>query len=72
MNLILSTCGTSILTNNGNDNLRKLLNQYANVKNSNDILSTDKNNIVKHINECKKTFTNSSFEDAKRSSAELN
>jgi hypothetical protein len=37
MNLILSTCGTSILTNHLDDGLRKLINEHTNAKKPEDI-----------------------------------
>ncbi|MDR2081231.1 MAG: putative CRISPR-associated protein [Campylobacteraceae bacterium] len=73
MNLILSTCGTSILTNKADDVLRPLFIKYANVKSADDIsLSKERNCICAHINERKKEFAGYSHEEAKKNSAEIN
>ncbi|MDR2341795.1 MAG: putative CRISPR-associated protein [Campylobacteraceae bacterium] len=72
-NLIFSTCGTSILTNNADDVLRPLFIQHANVKNAADIsLSEERGYICAHIEERKKRFVNYSYQEAKKYSAEIN
>lgn len=74
MNLILSTCGTSILTSNlnGNDDFRKLLVRRANAKNDGDIPISERGLIREHIENRKRNFVEYDNEDAKRGSAELN
>jgi putative CRISPR-associated protein (TIGR02619 family) len=71
-NLILSTCGTSILTNDADEELRKLLNIHANVKSANDVPPLERDRIHAHIENRKTKFVEHSHEKAKRDSAELN
>jgi putative CRISPR-associated protein (TIGR02619 family) len=71
-NLILSTCGTSILTNDADEELRKLLNKHANLKSANDVLLSECDRIREHIENRKTKFVEYSYEEAKRDSAELN
>jgi putative CRISPR-associated protein (TIGR02619 family) len=72
VNLMLSSCGTSILTNDVDEDLRKLLNRHANVKSSNDVPSLERERIREHIENREKKFAGISLEDVKRDSAELN
>ncbi|MDR2790283.1 MAG: putative CRISPR-associated protein [Campylobacteraceae bacterium] len=72
MKLMLSTCGTSILTNNANELLRPLFVKYANIKNADDILPSEKRDCCAHIEERKKKFAEYSHEEAKKYSAEIN
>ena len=72
MNTIISTCGTSTLTNQVPDDLRKLLSSYANCKNSHEVPPQDRNCIEKHINERATSIVACSIREAKKTSAELN
>ncbi|MDR2151411.1 MAG: putative CRISPR-associated protein [Helicobacteraceae bacterium] len=72
MNIILSTCGTSVLTNNASEDLRKPLTKYANEKTGDRVPSAERDRIGEHIDNCKKAFAAYSVEEAKRKSAELN
>ncbi|MEM5832218.1 MAG: hypothetical protein QXT38_02825, partial [Candidatus Aenigmatarchaeota archaeon] len=49
MKLIVSTCGTSILTNNTTQEIRDLLNKYTNSTNSSEIGNNDLKIINQHI-----------------------
>ncbi|MDR1367659.1 MAG: hypothetical protein LBJ76_02950, partial [Candidatus Accumulibacter sp.] len=72
MNLILSTCGTSILTNGADEDLRKLFAQHANVRDSGVVPAQDRSRICAHIETRKRQFAQASHESARRDSAELN
>jgi putative CRISPR-associated protein (TIGR02619 family) len=72
MNLMLSTCGTSILTNDADEYLRTLLNKHANVKRENDVPPLERDRIREHIENRRKKFGECSREEAKLDSAELN
>jgi putative CRISPR-associated protein (TIGR02619 family) len=72
MNLMLSSCGTSILTNDADEDLRKLLNRYANAKERGNIPPSERERIHEHIENRKKKFIEYSHENAKRDSAEIN
>ncbi|MDR1282293.1 MAG: putative CRISPR-associated protein [Opitutaceae bacterium] len=71
-NLIISTCGTSILTNEAKDGLRKLLTQYANEKSPDNLPEEDRTCVITHLADLKTRIPNLSIEDAKEASAELN
>jgi putative CRISPR-associated protein (TIGR02619 family) len=73
MNLILSSCGTSILTNNVNQpDLRELLKRYANAGNDVDAPPSERARIQAHMEDRQRQFQSLSLEDAKDNSAELN
>jgi putative CRISPR-associated protein (TIGR02619 family) len=72
MHLILSTCGTSILTNSADKDLRNLLNKHANVKNEKGVSLAERDRIREHIDKCRNAFIAHTHEAAKCNSAELN
>jgi len=72
MNLILSTCGTSILTNHVDEQLRHLLTQHANVKKEDEIPASKRGRIRDHIEQRGQQFARLSWQEAQRDSAELN
>lgn len=69
---ILSSCGTSLLTNGADENLRKLVIQKSNEKFENSIASEDLEKIKTRIEAVKAEMANASKEEASRKSAELN
>lgn len=69
--LIISPCGTSILTNGATQEVRKVLTNNANFKEK-QISKEDKDSIDARVNEVKKEIENLSLNDAKKKSAELN
>jgi putative CRISPR-associated protein (TIGR02619 family) len=71
MNLILSTCGTSILTNNADAEVRSLVNRSANAKGET-LEPSDLQQLKTHIAERKKVLLATSPQEAKKLSAELN
>lgn len=72
-NLIISTCGTSLLTNGIDQYERNLLNQYSNIKDINEILDQkDKDEILSIIQRKKNEMFRKSISDVKKISAELN
>jgi putative CRISPR-associated protein (TIGR02619 family) len=75
MEYILSTCGTSILTNNTNEKLKHALTIHANArmaKNVSDVSQEERRLIEAHINERASEFATLSVRDARDASAELN
>ncbi|MDR1646988.1 MAG: putative CRISPR-associated protein [Zoogloeaceae bacterium] len=72
MNLLLSTCGTSILTNSADEGLRALLNRHANIKTGDDVPTAECKRIREHIENRKNAFVAHALEAAKCDSAELN
>jgi len=71
MNLILSTCGTSILTNKAEEHLGELLTRHANARQSSDV-QEERDSIERHIRAREQAFAGLSREAAKKHSAELN
>lgn len=69
--IIISPCGTSLLTNGTDENLRKLLNKTTNLQEK-ELSQEQKEIISKHINERKILLQNSGINEAKKLSAELN
>lgn len=70
-NLVVSTCGTSVLTNGAGDDMRRLLVTYANKKEK-DIPSTEREGIDRWIEERSKELGNACDDVAARMSAEIN
>lgn len=70
--LIVSTCGTSLLTNNRNQNERNLINRYANKKDRSEIPDEDVEALKTIIGQVRDTLPNASLNDIARLSAELN
>lgn len=69
---ILNTCGTSIITNNLDNDFRKIITQYTNYSDWNDIPLSDKQAIQTHINQRAETLLNADEQTACKMSAELN
>ena len=69
--LILSTCGTSILTNGADNNIRTLVNRNANAK-LEALAPDDLGRLEAHIHERHAALRAATPAEAKRSSAELN
>ena len=69
--LIISPCGTSILTNGAENEIRRILVKNANLK-ENEISKEDLDIINKRIEDVKNGILNLSLKDAKKRSAELN
>ena len=70
-NLIVSTCGTSLLTNDADQELRRLLVTHANAK-ANDIDANDRRRIDEWTGERRRQLLEADDDDAARLSAELN
>ncbi len=71
-NLMISTCGTSILTNQTSDDLRKLLNQYSNVKEPTECPENHRQMIKYHLTQRLTDILESSEHDLAKFSAEMN
>lgn len=71
-NVIVSTCGTSILTNGADEPLRKLLNKHANLRNAHECLLEDRTAIENHIRQRKADALNADELTLARLSAEMN
>ncbi len=69
---VLSTCGTSALTNGVTPELRKLLNQYANAAKWADIPEAEAQQLQAHCKSCEQTLLQVGAPEAKKISAELN
>ncbi len=69
--VIVSTCGTSLLTNTPDSNLRQLLMKTANYQ-SKDFLTEEKRQIDSHINNIQAKLTEMTLTEVKKISAELN
>lgn len=71
--LILSTCGTSLLTNSVSSELRGLLTRYANESDWDSISEGDKAQLEQHLNEREQSFlAQTDIGKIKKQSAELN
>jgi putative CRISPR-associated protein (TIGR02619 family) len=70
--LIVSTCGTSILTNGVDNALRQLLMKYANVKEPKEVPEAERRAIETRIAECRQTLHDADESALARVSAELN
>jgi putative CRISPR-associated protein (TIGR02619 family) len=70
-NVIVSPCGTSLLTNQIDDSLRKLINRNSNLKEA-EISSEDKAQIDRHYQQRSQELNEEDIEGAKKLSAELN
>ncbi|MBE9222626.1 putative CRISPR-associated protein [Cyanobacterium stanieri LEGE 03274] len=69
--VIVSTCGTSLLTNTPNSDLRQLLMKTANYQES-DFNKEEKSIVDEHISSIENQFNDLSIIDVKKKSAELN
>lgn len=69
---ILNTCGTSMITNNLDNDFRKIINQYTNYSDWNDIALSDKQAIQTHINQRKEALLTADEQTVCKMSAELN
>lgn len=72
MNLIISTCGTSVLTNLADESVRKLINQYANESDSSNIPPEQQQALKDLIHKAKEKLLKSDLKNTKKASAELN
>jgi CRISPR/Cas system-associated protein Csm6 len=72
MRTVLSTCGTSLLTNGAEENLRKLITRKSNEKNRENILGDELGQIQQRIDKISGFLKNASQEKVCRNSAELN
>lgn len=70
-NLIVSTCGTSLLTNGANGDMRRVLITHANAK-ERDIDASDRCRIDEWVEERRQDLLNADDDQAARLSAELN
>lgn len=72
MKLIVSTCGTSIFTNNSSSEIREILNKYTNYS-YNEIPQDDRKNIDKHISSRAQEIDQANdLQEISKMSAELN
>ena len=71
-NLIISTCGTSILTNQAPEDLRKLLNKYSNVKKPTECPDNHREMIEYHLTQRLTEILEASDSDLAKFSAEMN
>lgn len=69
--VIVSTCGTSILTNESDDERRRLINGLANCRES-DLTPQDRQTLEQHIEERKQMVEEAEDDRIKKLSAELN
>lgn len=69
--LVVSTCGTSLLTNKSTDEIRGLLNRSANMQEQ-DFSISDRTKILDWLSQKRKLLFDSSLQDIRRMSAELN
>ncbi|MCG3858847.1 putative CRISPR-associated protein [Psychrobacter sp. Ps2] len=70
--LTLMTCGTSLITNGIDSELRSIINRCANAVNWTDISSSDAAILKSHFKEKEKQFLASNEQEIRRLSAELN
>lgn len=71
-NLIVSTCGTSLLTNNASNDVRLLLIRHANLKNATDCPSDERLLIDNHLRQRTNDVKQASDADLAKLSAEMN
>jgi putative CRISPR-associated protein (TIGR02619 family) len=72
MKLIISTCGTSTLTNLADDASRKLVTKYANVAADTDVPLDDRKPLLDLLGSARDTLKAADILSTKRASAELN
>lgn len=72
MKLVVSTCGTSTLTNLATDSERKLVTQYANASSPDDVPLDDRRLLIDLIASASDILARANLIDTKRASAELN
>lgn len=70
--LTLMTCGTSLITNGIDSELRSIINRCANAVNWTDMNSSDAATLKRHFKEKEKQFLASNEQEIRRLSAELN
>ncbi len=71
-NLIVSTCGTSLLTNNASNDVRPLLIRHANLKNATDCPTTERLLIDNHLRQRASDVKQASDTELAKLSAEMN
>lgn len=71
-NYVVSLCGTSILTNGADNDLRKILNRYANIRDENDIPEESRKLLEKRFMEVAELLKSLDQKNAHTVSAELN
>jgi putative CRISPR-associated protein (TIGR02619 family) len=71
-NLIVSTCGTSLLTNNASSDLRPLLIRHANLQNAADCPNAERLLIENHLRQRTQDVLRASETDLAKLSAEMN
>lgn len=71
-NLIISTCGTSLLTNNASNDVRPLLIRHANLKNATDCPTTERLLIDNHLRQRASDVKQASDTELAKLSAEMN
>lgn len=69
---ILNTCGTSIITNSLDNDFRKIINQYTNENDWQNIPDADKDKIKQHIAKRKQALLDADEQTVCKMSAELN
>lgn len=72
MNVIVSTCGTSVLTNLADSAVRTLVSQYANETTSDNVPDGDRAQLLKLIDNAKDKLIQAQISGIKKASAELN
>ncbi len=70
--IILSTCGTSLFTNGGSNEIRRLLRTYANEASLASIPEEDASILEQHVEECGQKLLEAKHDEMRRMSAELN
>ena len=69
---VVSPCGTSLLTNQADDDLRKLISRHANVKTKDAVPEAERATIEALIADIGEKISGASYEQAAKMSAELN
>jgi len=72
LHYILSPCGTSLLTNNSDPEIRKIIVKYANAGSSDEISESDLIELKNRIKAVEEIFVNANYEQAACMSAEIN
>ncbi len=69
--VVISPCGTSLLTHQGSVDLRERISRFANVRSADDVAPADRQLLDAHLTECRRRLLASGPVEASRSSAEL-
>lgn len=72
MKVIISTCGTSVLTNLADPPVRALVSKYANEKTSDNVPYGDRKQLLELIANAKEKLNRAEISEIKKASAELN